>query len=52
MIAAMAPPAENPATYTRAGSTAYSLMTWRVIPARIAGSPASRRWSSVRNQFQ
>src|SRR5215218_8584249 len=37
---------------TRLGSTAWSLMIWRVIPARIEGSPASRVWSPGTNQFQ
>jgi hypothetical protein len=27
-------------------------MTWRAMPASSDGSPASRRWSAGRNQFQ
>jgi len=27
-------------------------MTWRVMPAMSDGSPSSRRWSALRNQFQ
>jgi hypothetical protein len=42
----------SPATYTRAGSTAWSRMTWRVMPAISAGSPRSRSWSPRLNQFQ
>ena len=52
MTAAIAPPAESPAMYTRAGSTASSCMTWRVMPAMIDGSPAPARWSDGWNQFQ
>src|ERR1700733_15295201 len=52
MTAAAAPPAERPATKTRFGSTEYSCMTRRVMPAISEGSPSSRRWSAARNQFQ
>ena len=52
MTAAIAPPADRPATYTRDGSTATSPMTARVIAAMIAGSPASGPWSAGENQFQ
>ena len=44
-MTAIAPPADIPATYTRAGSIvhwAVSARTARVIPAMIAGSPAPR----------
>ena len=37
-----APPADSPATYTRAGSTAKSFITRWVIPAMRAGSPWPR----------
>ena len=39
-------------SYTDALGCSAVAFTWRVMPARIAGSPASRRWSSGRNQFQ
>jgi hypothetical protein len=52
MMAAAAPPADRPATYTRFGSIAWSRMIWRVMPAISEGSPPPRRWSPVRNQFQ
>ena len=50
--AAIAAPAENPATYTRSRSTACSAAISSTIPARIDGSPAPRRWSAGWNQFQ
>ena len=50
--AAIAAPAENPATYTRSRSTACSAAISSTIPARIDGSPAPRRWSAGSNQFQ
>src|SRR5688572_28229029 len=40
MTAAIAPPAENPATYTRLVSTLCVPMTWRLMPAMSDGSPA------------
>jgi hypothetical protein len=52
MIAAAAPPADSPATYTREGSTAKLFITCRVMPAIRAGSPRPLCWSSGRNQFQ
>ena len=36
---AIAPPADIPATYTLPSAAPYSSMTWRVMPAIIAGSP-------------
>ena len=50
--AAIAPPAENPATYTRSRSTSCSAATSATIPARIAASPVPRCWSAGSNQFQ
>ena len=52
ITAAMAPPAESPATYTRAASTWWSAMIWRVMPAMMAGSPAPVCWWAGENQFQ
>ena len=52
MIAAIAPPAERPATKTRSRGMPYSSRRLSVRPAMIAGSPASRIWSPGRNQFQ
>ena len=52
ITAAEAPPADRPATNPRVGSTACSATTCWVMPATIAGSPASRCWSSAGNQLQ
>src|SRR5215212_7432498 len=38
MIAAIAPPDDIPATYTRPSATLYSSVIWRVIPATSEGS--------------
>jgi hypothetical protein len=51
-MAAMAPPAESPATYTRRVSTPCSAITFCVRLAITAGSPAPRRWWLCLNQFQ
>ncbi len=51
-MAAAAPPADSPATKTRPGSPASRRSTSRASPARMAGSPAPRRWSPGANQFQ
>jgi hypothetical protein len=52
MIAAIAPPAESPATKTRSGAMPNSSRRLSVRPAMIAGSPLPRIWSLGRNQFQ
>jgi len=39
MMAAMAPPADMPAIYTRRASMLWEPSTSRVIPAMIDGSP-------------
>ena len=52
MIAAIAPPADIPATYTRPVSTLYSPITSHVMPAMSDGSPRPRCWSAAWNQFQ
>ena len=51
-MVACAPPAESPAMKTRRGSTAWSRITSRVMPAISEGSPPPRRWSPGLNQFQ
>ncbi len=50
--AAIAPPADMPATNTCAGSAPCSLTICRVSPAMMSGSPASRAWWPDSNQFQ
>jgi hypothetical protein len=54
-IAAMAPPADRPATKTRRGSIVHDdavPMSSRTIATIDAGSPALRVWCWGRNQFQ
>src|SRR4051794_23325344 len=55
ITAAIAPPADIPATNTRAGSIVQrsaASATARVAPAIDAGSPPPRAWCDVENQFQ
>src|SRR5687767_9802270 len=52
MIAAIAPPADIPATYTLPSATSYSSTSCLVMPAMSDGSPRPRCWSAAWNQFQ
>src|SRR5215216_1278603 len=47
MIAAIAPPADIPATYTLPSVTSYSFTTCLVMPAMSDGSPRPRCWGGL-----